>query len=156
MKDNLDDLDLAIVHLLKEDGRISSAEMARRLGHVSARTVNNRIDRLVSKGIIKVVAVWRPKTVGYSIAADMTIEVEPERVREVAEAIARLDKVYYVGIGVGDRDVTVSVYAVDIQDLQGIIDEAVKVIRGIRSIRTFIVSEVIKESWDWRAPLELP
>ncbi len=38
--------------LLNKDGLISSAEIARQLGDVSARTVTNRINALIEQGII--------------------------------------------------------------------------------------------------------
>src|SRR5450756_2510592 len=43
----LDAIDRSIVSLLLEDGRISSAEITRRIGHVSERAVRYRIERLV-------------------------------------------------------------------------------------------------------------
>ncbi|MCK4899764.1 MAG: AsnC family transcriptional regulator, partial [Anaerolineales bacterium] len=47
-----DRTDWKIITLLNEDGRMPSAEIARRLGNVSARTVTNRIEALTRKGII--------------------------------------------------------------------------------------------------------
>ena len=49
-----DRMDWKIIALLNENGRISSAEIARRLGDISARTVTNRIDLLTEQGIINI------------------------------------------------------------------------------------------------------
>ena len=62
--DKLDRIDWEIITLLNEDGRMPSAEIARRLGDVSARTVTNRIEALTRKGIINIRAVVNPKMVG--------------------------------------------------------------------------------------------
>ena len=65
-----------------------SAKVARRLGNVSSRTVNNRINGLVEEGIIDIRNVVNPEPVGYGDLADIYLEVEPGRVREIAELMA--------------------------------------------------------------------
>ena len=50
--DGIDHTDRAIIALLNEDGRMSSAEIARRLRDVPSRTVSYRIDSLIERGII--------------------------------------------------------------------------------------------------------
>ena len=60
-----DEFDWKIITLLNEDGRMPSAEIARKLGNVSARTVTNRINALTENGIISVRAIVDPVKVGY-------------------------------------------------------------------------------------------
>lgn len=45
----LDDLDRELLSALREDGRASVADLARRLG-VARATINSRLDRLISSG----------------------------------------------------------------------------------------------------------
>ncbi|MBX3087248.1 MAG: Lrp/AsnC family transcriptional regulator [Cryobacterium sp.] len=47
----LDEVDRSLLSALREDGRMSVAELSRRLG-VARATVNSRIDRLVAAGTI--------------------------------------------------------------------------------------------------------
>ena len=47
----LDDLDRRLIGLLRDDARLPSAALARRLG-VSRGTVQNRIDRLIASGVV--------------------------------------------------------------------------------------------------------
>ncbi len=47
----LDDLDRRLIAVLREDGRASVASLARTLG-VARATVNSRLDRLVSSGMV--------------------------------------------------------------------------------------------------------
>ncbi len=75
MRALVDDLDRAILDCLYEDGRMPCAEIARRLGHVSVRTVSNRIRRLTDKGIINIRPVVLPKAIGYNISADVSVWV---------------------------------------------------------------------------------
>src|SRR5574341_718130 len=92
----LDETDRAIIALLNEDGRMTSAEIARRLGNISARMVSYRIDGLVAKGIITVRAVVNPDVLGFDVLADVLIETEPGQLRAVAYEIAAFPQVTYV------------------------------------------------------------
>lgn len=91
--DKLDHIDWAIITLLNEDGRMPSVEIERRLGNVSARTVTNRIESLILKGIINIRAVVNPEKVGYGVMAEVLIETEPGRLRQVAERTALFPQV---------------------------------------------------------------
>jgi len=79
MKTKIDDLDRAIHACLREDARMSSSEIARRLGYVSARAVRNRIDHLIERGLIAINAAAVPERLGFPINADVYIEAEPGR-----------------------------------------------------------------------------
>ncbi|MCU1368281.1 MAG: Lrp/AsnC family transcriptional regulator [Ilumatobacteraceae bacterium] len=64
MADALDDLDRQILDLLRDDGRLSSRSIGRRLG-VAAGTVGTRVRRLEQTGVIRGYrAVIEPAAVG--------------------------------------------------------------------------------------------
>ena len=69
----LDAIDRQVVSLLIEDGRISSAEITRRIGHVSERAVRYRIERLIRTGVIRVGAVVMPQAVGFPVIGDVLV-----------------------------------------------------------------------------------
>jgi Lrp/AsnC family transcriptional regulator for asnA, asnC and gidA len=100
--DSLDQTDRAIIGLLNEDGRMSSAEISRRLGDVPSRTVSYRIDHLIERGIISVKAIVNPPALGYNVLADVFLEVEPGRVRAVANKVASFPEVSYVACATGE------------------------------------------------------
>jgi len=54
MRPRVDEVDRGIPKLPQDQGRMPWLEMARRLGHVSARTVRNKPRRLVTKQIVAV------------------------------------------------------------------------------------------------------
>ena len=60
----LDDLDLRLIGLLRDDGRLPTATLARRLG-VSRGTVQNRMDRLMRDGVILGFALFGQQLLGY-------------------------------------------------------------------------------------------
>ncbi|HEC35671.1 MAG TPA: Lrp/AsnC family transcriptional regulator [Anaerolineae bacterium] len=148
----IDRTDRAIVSLLQEDGRMSSAEIARRLGHVSERSVRYRIERLIQKGVIQVSAIVNPKAVGFPVTADIFIEVEPGRVLEVARRIAEFKCVSYVACSTGAQDLSIQVYARDNEELHRFVTEVIGSVPGIRKTTTVLLPLVLKDVYNWRIP----
>jgi Lrp/AsnC family transcriptional regulator for asnA, asnC and gidA len=147
-----DHTDSQIIRLLNEDGRIPSAEIARRLGDVSARTVTNRIEALSREGIINIRAVVNPETVGYGVLADVFIETEPGRVLEVAERVAEFPQISYAACATGDTDVIISVRARNIKELYNFVIEVLGRIPGVRHTQTFLLPLKIKNIATWMPP----
>ena len=81
---SLDAIDREIVSLLLEDGRMSSAKIARRIRHVTERTVRYRLERLIRTEVIRASAIVNPQAVGFPVIADVFIDVAPGGLREVA------------------------------------------------------------------------
>jgi len=52
MSVKLDWLDKQIIDLLTEDGRMSSADIARRIGQTNERLVRYRLERLIKDGYL--------------------------------------------------------------------------------------------------------
>jgi Lrp/AsnC family transcriptional regulator for asnA, asnC and gidA len=150
--EKLDRIDWEIIALLNEDGRMPSAEIARRLGDVSARTITNRIEALTKKGIINIRAIVNPETFGYSVLADVFIEVEPGRVREVAEGVAEFSQVSYVACATGDTDISISVRARSIEELFNFTTEKLGKIPGVRRTQSYLLPLKIKDLDTWLPP----
>jgi Lrp/AsnC family transcriptional regulator for asnA, asnC and gidA len=156
MKTKIDDLDRAIHECLREDARMSSSEIARKLGYVSARAVRNRIDRLIERGFIAINAAAVPERLGFPINADIFIEAEPGKVQEVAEHLCSLEQVSYVALSTGEADISASVIAIDMHDLQTFITEKLHSISGVRKTRSYVLTKVLKQTCDLPLPTMLP
>ena len=144
-----DQLDWQIITLLNEDGRMSSAEISRRLGDVPARTINHRIDNLIEKGIIAVRAVLYPPSLGYNVYADVFIEVEPGRVREVAEKVSRFSQVSYAACATGGIDVSISLRVRSNEELFEFVADIIGNIPGVRRTETYLLPIKIKDLENW-------
>ncbi len=147
-----DDFDWKIIALLNEDGRMPSAEIARKLGDVSARTITNRINALTENGIINVRAVVNPETVGYGVMADVFVEVEPGRVREVAELAAEFPQSSYVACSTGECDVSISLRVRSIEELFEFVTDKLGKIPGVRRTQSFLLPVKIKDLDTWLPP----
>jgi Lrp/AsnC family transcriptional regulator for asnA, asnC and gidA len=150
--DKLDRTDWGIIYLLNKDGRMTSAEIARRLGDVSARTVTNRIEALTEQGIINIVAIVNPEKVGYGVMADVFIEVEPGQVRSVAEKAAEFPQVTYVACATGELDVSISIRVQSIEELFNFTTEKLGKIPGVRRTQTYLLPLKIKDLDSWLPP----
>ena len=147
-----DSFDWKIITLLNEDGRLPSAEIARRLGNVSARTITNRINALTENGIINIRAVVNPESVGYGILADVFVEVEPGRVREVAQQAAEFPQSSYVACATGESDVRVSLRVRSIEELFDFVTEKLGKIPGVRRTQSYLLPLKIKDLDTWLPP----
>ena len=149
---NFDKTDVKIVNILLEDGRMPASEIARRIGDISERAVRYRIDRMVDVGIIQVSAVAKPQAFGLTTIADVWMEVESDRILEVAKKMAQFDNVSYVACGIGESDISIQVVAKDTAEIYQFITEVVRKVPGVRKTTTSIVPLIIKDVYQWRVP----
>jgi Lrp/AsnC family transcriptional regulator for asnA, asnC and gidA len=148
----LDVIDRQIVSLLLDDGRTSSAEMTRRIGHVSERAVRYRIERLMRSGVIRVSAVVNPQAVGFAVMGDVLIEVAPGRLQDVAAQLVEFENVSYVAGSLGEGDLSIQVYARDTEELLRFVDEVVGKVPGVTRTKTIMVPWKLKDVYQWRIP----
>jgi Lrp/AsnC family transcriptional regulator for asnA, asnC and gidA len=148
----IDKFDLRIVNLLLEDGRMSASEIARRLGDISERAVRYRIERMLEEDVIRISAIVRPEAFGLSIKADVLMEVESDRIREVAQKMTECENVTYVACSIGETDVSIQVVAKDTDEIYRFVTETVRKIPGVRRTTTSIVPLILKDVYQWRVP----
>ncbi len=147
-----DSFDWKIIAFLNEDGRTPSAEIARKLGNVSARTITNRINALIEHGIINIRAIVNPETVGYGVMADVFVDVEPGRVREVASQAAKFPQSSYVACATGASDVSISLRVRSIEELFDFVTEKIGTIPGVRRTQSYLLPLKIKDLDTWLPP----
>ncbi len=148
-----DTVDRAIVNCLIQDGRMSCTEIARRIGHVSERSVRYRIDRMVKGGVIRVGAVVSPKAVGFPVTADVFIDVEPGRIMEVAHKLMEFECVSYVACSTGETDVSLQIVARNNDELYGFVTQVIAQVSGVRKTTTVLVPVIVKDVYQWSIPL---
>jgi len=148
----IDKIDLQIVSLLMEDGRMSCAEIARRIGGVSERSVRYRIERMLREQIIQIMAIANPKAAGYNVVADVWLEVDADSIQDVARRMTEYDCISYVAYSIGETDVSVQVIAKDNAEVYRFVTEVIGKTPGVRKTVTSIVPEVLKDVYQWRFP----
>lgn len=149
-----DNLDWKIIQLLMDDGRLSSADIARMLGDISSRMVTNRIDILTREGVINIRSVVDPEKVGYCVLADVFIEVEPGRLQDVTEELQGYSQISYLALAIGEMDILVSIRARELDELYDFVIETIGKIPGVRHTKTFPLPAQIKDITSW-LPVEV-
>lgn len=147
-----DQIDLNIISLLNQNGRMPSTSIAKKIGGTTARTVNNRIRNLISQGYINIRAVVNPSAFGYEVMADVYIQVEPGKVTEVAQKVAEYAETTYVACATGDSDVSVSVRVSTIEEMFNFVNEELGMIEGVIRTRSYVLPRKIKDLDTWLPP----
>lgn len=148
----LDQLDKEIIDLLTKDGRMSCAVIAREIGTVSERSVRYRLEKLLEENIIRINATPVPQALGYSIVADVFIEVEVGQVLEIAHKIASYENVSYVACSTGESDISIQIITQNNRELYEFVTEVLGKIPGVRKTTTSMVPFIIKDMEQWRIP----
>ncbi len=151
----LDSIDRRLLALLAEDGRASSAALARQIG-VPERTVRNRIKTLRRDGVLRIAGFVQPKAVGYPITARVSVEVEPGLVQEIAETVAEHPLVSYAAFPIGGGNtIALQVLCRNSEQLGLLLNEVFSRIPGVRNVTFQIVHRTIKDNVHWRVPEDL-
>jgi len=100
----MDELDSKIIEMLQEDGRASNAAIARD-ADVSEGTVRRRLKRLIDEEYIRVVAMLDSKKMGFTAEALIGIQVDPNRIDQIAADIAQLNDFRWATVTSGSYDI---------------------------------------------------
>ena len=133
----MDELDIRIIEILQVDGRASNAGIARSVG-VSEGTVRRRLKRLIQEEFIRVVALPDPAKLGFESEALVGVQVDPDKVDQVADDIAALDEVNWVALTTGSYDVFAWVTLTSPEALGIFLRTKVGIIPGVRRTETFV------------------
>lgn len=143
---DIDLIDRCIIALLQVDGRMSHAELGRRLS-VPEPTIRRRLKKLVEEDVMQVVAVPNPYKIGYDIHAVIGAKVQPGRVNAVVEILTAMRQVRYVGVTAGTYDIIIEALFRDNEDFRNFLTETLGQIEGLRETETSYVLDVAKRSY---------
>ncbi len=139
-------LDIKIISMLQDDGRVSNVEIARDVG-ISEPTVRRRLKRLIQDEIIRVSALRDPGKMGYAHEALVGVQADPDKIDQVAEDLARLDEVDWVTITTGAYDVFAWAALQSVEALGIFLRTTVGTIPGVRRTETFVNLSVKKRGY---------
>jgi Lrp/AsnC family transcriptional regulator, regulator for asnA, asnC and gidA len=147
---NLDDVDKSIIQMLVADGRRSFADIANEL-KLSASTVQQRANRLMDVGLLRIRAITDPVALGVPVTASILLKVDGARLREVAQEVAQFEEVGWVAITSGAYDISCEVACRDNDHLIELIAD-ISSTDGIRSTETFMYLRIVKNNYQWGVP----
>jgi DNA-binding Lrp family transcriptional regulator len=134
----LDELDQRLIALLRADSRTPAASLAKVL-KVSRGTIQNRIERLVARGVVQGFTIkTRPDVEANRVRAVMTIAIEGERSGAVVKTLKGFPEVSAVHTTNGRWDLVAELDVETLQAFSGALDR-IRQIEGIASTETSIL-----------------
>ncbi|MBB4982722.1 MULTISPECIES: Lrp/AsnC family transcriptional regulator [Streptomyces] len=143
----IDAVSLAIIEQLQEDGRRPYAAIGKAVG-LSEAAVRQRVQKLLDQGVMQIVAVTDPLTVGFRRQAMVGINVEGD-LDPVAEALTAMAECEYVVMTAGSFDLMVEVVCEDDDHLLDVINKRIRTLPGVRSTESFVYLKLKKQTYMW-------
>ena len=141
----IDQTDRAIISLLQDDARQSNAAIARVIG-VSEATIRRRIKIMVEDGVVAIQAVLNPTKFGLSTSAMIGIDVQPDHLDTVAEALNDRKEVGFLGVCTGRYDLLVWTLVESLDQLREFLEGFLAKVPGVRKTETLVLLDVKKRS----------
>jgi Lrp/AsnC family transcriptional regulator, regulator for asnA, asnC and gidA len=144
----LDDVDRAIIERLQTDGRTPYTRLAAAVG-LSEAAVRQRVQRLLDAGIMQVVAVTNPLSIGYRRMAMIGVRTEGPS-DGIAKALQQMTDIDYLVVTAGSFDLMCEVVVSDDADLLDLTNR-IRRVEGVVSTETFIYLDLVKQTFTWGA-----
>ena len=145
----LDDRDLEILAILSREGRISKAELSRRV-NLSPTPCWQRLDRMSRAGLIR---GYRAEVALERIAPHVTVFVmveldthRAESLQTFERAVARIEEVTACWALGGGYDYLMQVIATDVAAYQALMDGLLESRAGVKRYYSYIVTKPVKSA----------
>lgn len=143
-----DDIDRAIIELLQADGRMPFTRVAAEVG-LTEGAIRQRVQRLTDAGVMQIVAVTDPMSLGMRRVAMIGARVQGDA-EATAEALVELPEVEYLVATTGRYDLMFEVVADDDTHLMQLLSR----LRGradIVEVEAFTCLKLFKQVFSWGA-----
>lgn len=143
--DSLDEIDYAIINLLKNDSRLSIREISKIINR-SPSTISERIRKLENRGVIKRYTITIDHgRLGYKLNAITLLQVDGAHIEDVEKMLMTEPNVRAVYDITGEYDVAIITTFRDSEELDRFIKKMLKNPYIKRSV-TNIILRIVKES----------
>lgn len=143
----VDEVSRAIIEQLQEDGRRPYSTIAKAVG-LSEAAVRQRVQRLTDAGVMQIVAVTDPASLGFSRSALVGISVDGD-IEAVADALEEVPEIDYLVISAGSFDILAELIVTDDAELLDLINGRIRAVTGVRSTETFVYLKLRKQIYTW-------
>ena len=142
----LDDISKRIIEQLQADGRQSYAAIGKAVG-LSEAAVRQRVQRLQEAGVMQIVAVTDPLTLGFRRQAMIGLKCDGD-LEKVADDLASMTEIDYVVITAGSFDLLLEVVCEDDDHLLEILSR-VRGVPSVTSTETLVYLKLRKQTYTW-------
>lgn len=142
-----DRLDRRILDLLQADGRLTTVDLAERIG-LSPTAASERVKRLVRDGVIRGYgARLDPDRIGLHLLVFVEVTLDkttPDVFERFAEAVRRTPQILECHMVAGGFDYLIKLRVADMGAYRRMLGEAILSLPGVRETRTYPVMEEVK------------
>ncbi len=136
---SLDDVDRAIVEVLRADGRMSMRALAARL-HISRAGAYMRVQRLEEAGVITgYSARVDPQRYGYGLSAYVHLKIAQPAWKPLRARLMTIPEVEHAALVSGDADIVLLVRTRDIAALRELVLNSFQSMPEVRSTQTVLI-----------------
>lgn len=137
----MDDVDVAILQILRDEGRITLTELADRV-HVSRTNVHGRIGKLHDKGIVRgYTARIDTARVGLPVAALVLIGVDQSQLDTLREQLDSMASVEHWGLTMGAYDGFIMARVASVEELRRLLVDELRTMPGITRTESVLMIE---------------
>jgi Lrp/AsnC family transcriptional regulator for asnA, asnC and gidA len=140
----MDETDLAILHSLMKNARITISKMSQEID-VPDATIWHRLKRLERTVIKGYTVILDPPAIGLEMTAIIIIQTETEKHGAAKIALSKLEEVSEVYSVSGEYDLLIKLWAHDMEELNHVINSKIRSIDGVDDLTEMIVMERVKE-----------
>ena len=133
----VDLLDRELISLLEKDANQTSEALAKQLS-VSPSTVRRRMNELIKRGAIRIIAIPEPKQIGTPLVAIVAFQVLHEQLNSFIATMGRRKDVKCLYVTSGRFDAVALMWFPSTEQLYGFMEREVGKIEGIKATETFI------------------
>lgn len=142
---HLDDLDFALLRELETDATQNTRDLARKAG-TSQSTALRKTQKLQEDGVIRIMTLVDPLSLGYEGVASIGIRCNAVSVNGAANRLAAYRNVQTVAICTGRYDIVTWVFFRELRDLSDFVTRDLSQIPGLQSTETMTNLKIVKTS----------
>jgi Lrp/AsnC family transcriptional regulator for asnA, asnC and gidA len=143
---NLDETSKKIIELLQADGRRSYAALGKAVG-LSEAAVRQRVQRLLESGVMQIVAVTDPLSLGFFRQAMIGVKCQGD-LKAVADILAAMEEIDYVVITAGSFDLLAEIVCESDDHLLELLGR-IRAVPTVTSTESFVYLKLRKQSYSW-------
>jgi DNA-binding Lrp family transcriptional regulator len=148
----LDDADRRLLSLLQDEGRLTNAELAERVG-LSLSACHRRVKRLEEEGFIAgYSAVVDRKSIGFSVLAYVFVKLEAHSedfLKAFVEGVAKIDEIVACYAIAGGGDYLLKVVARDMDAYAEVALKKIVRLPGVKDSSSNFVLTTLKREAGW-------
>jgi len=133
----MDEIDLKLIEILRKNGRLPNAEIARNL-KVSEGTIRRRLKYLFEKKLMQIVGIPNFNKIGFSTTAIIGLRTTPSQTEKIASKLRDMEEIWTCYITTGAFDIFIYIAVESSQQLGELLRNKIGTIPGVKRTETFV------------------